>query len=409
MLSDLVGDFIARHKIKNILLGLSGGLDSIVLLHVLRKLQAKHNFSFRAVHIKHNLQDSASDWDAFCQQQCSDLGVAYLSIDVSVRDISKLGLESAARKARYAAFLSVIMPDEYLVTAQHANDQAETVLTQLIRGCGADGLAAMGHICAIGQNSHARPLLKVTRQDLEAYAASNSLRWVEDPSNADTHYARNAVRHKIIPELDSIRPGVVKTLCRVADNSADAMLCLQDMAQFDAKTVVVSDGVLSISALQQLSAARQRNILRYCCKQFCLSIPGRKHLLQIQTMLAAEPDKMPEVKWGDAIARRYREHLYLQTFSAAPAAFDLQWDVRSDLYINDSWTLSAASYRHLGGDLRVASRSAVGSKLSVRMSSSSRRQLKNCWQDWGVPTWTRDKVPLIIKDSEIVAVPGFLD
>ena len=199
-----------------VLLAYSGGLDSSVLLHQLVLLRNQRpELQLRAVHIHHGLNPLADSWVAHCEQQCAQWQVPLEVVRVQI-DARAGGIEAAARTARYDAFSQLLLPDEALLTAQHLDDQSETVLLALKRGSGPAGLAAMPQQHWLGQHRHLRPLLAVSRSQLEAWAQHHQLSWIEDDSNQDPRYDRNFLRLKVLPLLNDRWPHFASAVARSA-------------------------------------------------------------------------------------------------------------------------------------------------------------------------------------------------
>ena len=194
---------------------LSGGLDSTVLLHLLVQLRQIHSLPpLAAVHVHHGLQVAADAWPAHCQALCDALSVPLQVFRVQVQ--AGASLERAARDARYQAFVAVTQAQEVLLTGQHRDDQAETVLFRLLRGTGVSGLAGMPHQRTLGEGHLCRPLLDVSRAELEVYARAHALTWVEDPSNTQTDFSRNYLRHEVFPALTKRWPQATASMARSA-------------------------------------------------------------------------------------------------------------------------------------------------------------------------------------------------
>lgn len=247
----------------------SGGLDSTVLLHLLAHLAKTENLpALSALHIHHGLQAAADAWPEHCQSVCDALGVPLHVVRVQVQ--RGASLERAARDARYGAFVDATQVDDVLLTAQHQDDQAETLLFRLLRGAGVRGLSGMPNQRPVGRGLLVRPLLAVTRAELEAYATENHLNWIEDPSNQDRQFSRNYLRHQVFPVLTERWPQAMASMARSASHLNEAQALLNELAQIDlAEANTVSDfawlGVpsLELAALAKLSAARQRNALSH--------------------------------------------------------------------------------------------------------------------------------------------------
>ncbi len=245
-------------------LGLSGGVDSVALLSALVELAPRSAFSLRAIHVNHGISPNAGRWAAFCAELCARLQVPLQVEAVDIGPYRHLGLEGAAREARYAVFSRV--DADFVVLAQHRDDQAETLLLRLLRGAGLRGLAAMAPLRSLGGTRARllRPLLGVPRAEIEAYARERGLEWVEDESNADTARLRNFLRHEALPALEKQFPAARAAIARAAANLAEARELVDSMAQTDLEHCGDADS-LDIPALLALGDARAKNALRYWC------------------------------------------------------------------------------------------------------------------------------------------------
>lgn len=402
-------------------LALSGGLDSVVLLHALCQLA----IPFKAIHIHHGLQAKATDWAEFCQQLCQTWQRECQVIAVQVPRIKGQSLEAAARLARYQAFADIMQPGVLLLTAHHQDDQAETVLLQLLRGCGLRGLSAMPAYQAFGPGGLARPLLGISRKCLAHYAQTHHLSWVEDDSNAQIRFSRNFLRHEVIPVLKKRWPQLGITLARSAHHAAEAVVLLDELAQQDQARIKTPAG-LSVSQLNALSSARRRNVLRYYIRQQGLPIPDQAHLKRIeQEVLTAAPDKNPQVIWLGAEARRYRDTLYLMPpLPAYDPAFHTEWILGGEALPIPGIGLLKATWQ-ANYTPSPPTQAAIGScwigylrgtltHLTVRFRSGGNTvednrvaPAKKQWQRWGIPPWLRGRQPLLYQDKQWVMVIGY--
>ncbi|NNG62887.1 tRNA lysidine(34) synthetase TilS, partial [Pseudomonas fragi] len=277
---------------------LSGGLDSTVLLHVLAQLRQTRSLPpLSAIHVHHGLQAAADEWPAHCQALCNALGVPLQVVHVHVQ--AGASLERAAREARYQAFVTLTRAQEVLLTGQHRDDQAETLLFRLLRGAGVSGLAAMPRQRRLGEGNLCRPLLDVSRTDLEAYAREHSLGWIEDPSNQQTDFSRNYLRHEIFPLLTRRWPQAAASMARSAAHCAEAQGLLDDLARQDLQAAgAVSEfdwlGLpsLELAPITCLSPARQRNALRYWLAAFS-QLPDTDHWAGWDALRDARGDGQP--------------------------------------------------------------------------------------------------------------------
>ena len=241
--------------------GLSGGIDSVVLLHLLVQFSSRFQYRLSALHVHPGISAHADSWADFCSELCAKYAVPLQVERVDINPLRAMGIEAAARQLRHAALAQ--QPVDFVALAHHRDDQAETLLLQLLRGGGVRGASAM-QAFKPRQNLPAllRPLLNIDRSELDDYARAHDLRWVEDDSNLDVHYPRNFLRHQVLPVLEQRFPAYRTTLARSASHFAEAAELLEDLAVQDA-AIAIAGEVLSVSALCQLSVARGKNLLRY--------------------------------------------------------------------------------------------------------------------------------------------------
>jgi tRNA(Ile)-lysidine synthase len=287
-----------------IVVAYSGGLDSTVLTHALRQQRRKLE-GLRLVHVDHGLHPASSDWSAHCARQARAWRLPFVALNARVKIVRGESLEAAARDARYALLAQELEEGEVLVTAQHLDDQVETLLLQLFRGAGVAGLAAMPPCTRFAQGLIVRPLLSHTRAELAQYAARHRLQWVEDPSNQAERFGRNFLRHRVMPLLRGRWAGVDAAIARTARHMAEAAGLLDETAQRDLVAVADGDG-LNVAALRRLRPVRRRNVLRAFIAGAGLELPSTATMLEIAgTLLAVRADAQPEVSWdGGTLIRR---------------------------------------------------------------------------------------------------------
>jgi len=394
---------------------LSGGADSVALLHALcqlRELLATADVA--AVHVHHGLHAEADAWERHCRRLCADLGVALLVVRVDAAAVQGESPEAAARRARYQALRSLVSDGEAICTAHHQRDQAETLLLQLVRGAGPAGLAGMPALAPLGEGWLARPLLATSAQALRDYLTRHHLPWLEDPGNADRRFDRNYVRHEILPHLERRWPGVQRTLARAACHQADNAAIAQALAGIDLDEARgPSPGTLSGPALARLPAARARNLLRGWLAERGLPLAAATHLHGIlDQLLTARADATPLVSWPGAEVRRYRHALYaLSPMPAHDATRVIVWNPGSVLQLPHG-TLATASAQGRGLSVDCCARARVEVRFrhgGERFQPAGRRHstaLKKLLQASAVPPWLRDRIPLIYIDGELAAVAG---
>ncbi len=394
------------------LVAFSGGMDSHVLLHAMADLRETLAFPLRALHVDHGLQKESDAWANHCAEVCHHLGVPLHSVTLELNDTRGESLEAVAREARYEVFRDQLLPGELLLTAHHRDDQAETLLLQLLRGAGLSGLAAMPEVTPFGSGRLARPLLHQSRASLERYAQQVGIHWVEDQSNRDTGFDRNYLRHQIMPLLKSRWPGAGKTLARSARHCAEADCLLDELLQPTLSEMMAHDGSLSVRCLIEQPVHRIPALLRIWIRQAGYPMPSTARLSRIATeMLLAAADRSPVVEWRAGEVRRYRDRLYLSPKSAAPTAFaQIVWRGESSielpaglgrLYFSPKATdnLEVAVGRYL-------IRFRKPGDVCRPMGRGVNKRLKQLMQEAGVLPWMRDRIPIVVIDGEIAEVAG---
>ncbi len=393
-----------------LLLALSGGLDSSVLLHLLVSLKPILRFELHALHVHHGLSPNADAWAALCTEQCQSLDVPIRVVQVNVDQSSKLGIEAEARQMRYQALFDerLSIQADFIVTAHHQDDQAETFILQLMRGAGVKGLSSMAEVDRI--RSLIRPLLRVSRQALYDYAIQNELQWCDDESNDNTQYERNFVRHDVMPILQARYPSVKSVLSRTASHLAEANALLNTLAEIDAQTLVVNDSVC-LQGLSQLSNSRAKNLLRWWFAQHYLSMPTSDHLAEmLQQLLNAKPDAELSIKIQHYTLRRYQQRAYL-SIEQINEPFDLVWNGENELMVPNGGKLIFRQVEGAGlalkfgmTRLRITNRSG-GEQFKPDVLRPT-RTLKHLLQAANIPPWQRDHLPLIYWQDTLACVPG---
>lgn len=394
-----------------LVVGYSGGLDSHVLLYALARLRAEAGWVVRAVHIHHGLHAEADRWAEHCARTCAALDVALAVETVTVAGIADYGLEEAARRARYAAFARQLRVGEVLLTAHQRDDQAETVLLQLLRGTGVRGIAAMPAHAPFAGGSLARPLLRWDRAALAAYARER-LSYIDDPSNADTHLARNYVRTHVLPRLTARWPEAAEQLARSARHSMEAVTLLDEIAATDLTASATSTGELRIDALTMLTPARRSNLVRYWLRANGMRVPAETTLRRIIDQCERAPrTRHACIAWPEGEVRRYRDVITVRAREATPGDWRASWDPAAPLLIPGT-----------GKRLRTETTTGRGLALSWMRAApwqvqwrhggercwlpgrTHRHKLKKLLQEAGVPPWERARLPLVYVDGQLAAV-----
>lgn len=391
------------------LLAYSGGIDSQALLDLLAHARDILASPVRAIHIHHGLHPDADAWAGACVRQCAERDVPLRVERVEVVK-GGTGLEAAARAARYGLLQRLLVPGEALLTAHHRDDQVETLLLHLTRGTGTRGLAGMAERQVFGGGHLVRPLLAVSRATIREYATGQGLRWVDDPSNDDTRFRRNLLRHRVLPTMRETWPGLDQVLARSAEQLAEDRELLDQVAAQDYGQCHREAG-LSWSACTGLGDARLRNLLRYWLRIEGLPVPDRRQMAELCARLRRpSASGRFEVAWPGAVVWRYRDIVGAGVPRGEAPAFELPWDMSSPLTIEAlGMTLHAVPATGAG-----LSRTRIGTAVQVRSRRGGercqvhpgrpRRTLKNLMQEAGIPPRERGYVPLVFADGRLAAV-----
>ncbi|MBT9567762.1 MAG: tRNA lysidine(34) synthetase TilS [Thiobacillus sp.] len=413
--SEAAAACLARHVPPHacLTLALSGGLDSAVLLHLLAARRASYPFSLKAVHVNHGLSPHAEKWEAFCQHRCDALEVGLSIHRVRIGHADPAGVEAAARRERRAVFAG--LDTGFLLTAHHQNDQAETLLLQLLRGSGPKGLAAMPEAQRV-PGWHAvqlRPLLACSRSALRQYAQAYGLSWVEDESNQDPRYRRNVLRQRVIPELDRHFPGAAGTLARAAALQAESAALMDDLAAIDSAQAI-QDGRLDCAVLSGLSDSRARNLLRYFIAQQGWPLPNLRRLNEaLHQLRDAQSAAGVCVGLGRVALRRYRRGAYLVPVRDPLPQTRRVWQGEAELVLEQLGKKVLLTPTR-GAGLSRARLEAGHVELGVRAGRETlrlavggpHRTLKNLLQEAAVPPWERDRLPVLLCNGALVWAEG---
>ncbi len=390
----------------------SGGLDSSVLLHLLSHLRQTQDLPpLVAVHVDHGLQAAAGDWVRHCRSRCGELVVPLEVRRVEVE--SGASLERAARQARYAAFEALLEPEDVLLCAHHRDDQAETLLFRLLRGSGVRGLGAMAPARRLGRGWLVRPWLSVSREVLEGYAQQFGLTWVEDPSNRQVNFARNYLRHEVFPVLERRWPQAKRVIGRAAAHLAEADALLGELAENDLRNAA-GQGLpgwlplpsLDLAALGRLSPARQRNALRHWLRAWTL-LPDSEHWAGWRNLLDASEDACPIWRLTGGELRRANGRVWWlsgQWLAPLPAEALAIRAPETPLPNNGELTLTIGGKAPSGVELGALTlRYRQGGEL-MHAGSRGRRDLKRLLNEADVPWFVRQRLPLVYRDGELLAV-----
>ena len=407
-----LNEFAATGKF---LIGLSGGLDSVVLLHAMAKLRDQSGVSIqlRALHINHQLQDQAQNWEAHCLSLCAKLGIEFVSTKVEISRHS--GLENAAREARYREFEATLLIDEQLLLGHHRDDQMETLLLRLIRGSGSRGLSGIPRSRVLGASRLLRPLLDIDREELQSYAESEQLNWVEDHSNEDERFDRNYCRHSILPLIEERWPGYRESWSKSVVLASESEALIRELAAIDlAEIVTESKSVVSREKLLTLSEPRRRNVLRHWLASLGAKELGWNQLRQLsnEVLLGNTGQFITE----DVQIFCFRERVYVVASQKIGRGL-----VKIDL--DPIPGLPSAGERILPDNGRLRFREIQGagicadklSNLSIRyrlggeicrLVGRPSKTLKKILQESEIPPWLRSRIPLLYDGEDLAYIPG---
>ncbi len=391
----------------------SGGLDSCVLLHALCRLREALQLPLHAVHVDHGLRPDSSGWARHAQQTCDRLKIPCTVERVQVTRIRGHGLEDAARRARYACLARHVASGDVLLTAHQADDQAETVLLQLLRGTGVHGLAAMPAMAAFHQGRLARPLLEFTREQLAAYARQENLQWIDDTSNADLRLSRNYLRHQVFPLLEAHWPEASRRIARSAGMAAEAVELLDELAESDWSVCRGAErGTLSVMALRQLTPARRRNLTRCWLRRQGFQAPTAMHLDQVLAQVMRDPrEKQAVIRWKGIEVCRYRDELMaLRPRAETDSTLRIPWNPTEPLQIPGVGLLRAVAAQGDGLSQERIGKSPLivglrrGGEVCRLPGRAHHHKLKKLLQEAGIPPWERSRLPLVYVKDDLAAI-----
>ena len=443
--------FINRPEIANkpLVVALSGGVDSMVLLSLVASLKrnAELTAEVSAVHVHHGLSANADQWLSFCQQQCEDLDIEFKSKAVILEKSNRQSLEAVARDARYQAFSELTETDSVILTGHHQDDQAETILLALKRGSGVNGLAAMSSVRDFTeQRLLARPLLNIARAEIEQFAADNNLAWVEDESNLDTSFDRNFLRQSIIPQLRERWPSIEHSINRSASHCLQAQQLLEQYAEQDLSSALVASNIIDISKLEHLSKPQLINTLRLFVKTNNQLMPSQVQLEQVieqcftlsssmvndaaTAMTTAADSKVSNnanINIGEYSFRRHKQQLHLTEnyadisdfyshINLQPSSVDLNQikkiqlpdnlgELQFSLSNDAEQIVNNQLFKIFTDDLHnVEIKFTHDNPKCLPEFRQQRRTLKKVLQELAVPSWQRQRLPLIFINGELAAV-----
>jgi tRNA(Ile)-lysidine synthase len=382
----------------------SGGLDSQVLLDLL--IQDVHlKPKIQAIHVNHGLSENADSWTTHCVTYCKKNNIPLTSEQIMLTSLNS-NIEEQAREARYAVFQKHIQENECLVLAHHQDDQAETILLQLLRGAGIDGLAAMPMLTSKQGMTIIRPLLDSPKELLKCYAEINDLSFVDDESNNDTRFDRNYLRHEIMPRLKFRWPKASNSLARSAALISKAKSNIDELAILDSGPII-KNNLIIIKKLQLLSRERQLNVLRHWVKINNKRVPNEKKINQIiDNVINAKNDANPEVCFDDIAIMRFNQRLYLVEKTNTIQEPEKIWHLPEELccQLDNGLVEAIPCEKGLNIPLDAICMIKFRQGGEIIKYRGVNRRLKKLMHELKIPPWQRDKTPLLYVNQELAAV-----
>ena len=389
---------------------LSGGVDSVVLLHLMKQAQQQHlELKLEAVYVNHGLSKYADEWQGFCQSLCEELNVAFKAVHVEIYERSRTSLEAQAREARYQALDENSIPDSVILLGQHLNDQLETFLLRLKRGSGLQGLASMpqtrllasGRVCF-------RPMINITREQIEQFASEFAITHITDDSNVDERFDRNFLRHQVLPILMERFQGFEKSAARSIRLLQKQQSLLDEYTQNDLTHCQNKQGGLSCEAIAGFSKPRQANLIRAWLNQFTHQLPSENQLQQIiEQGLTAKADAQIKICLQSGDVRRHQQHWYFVKEQAISEAMDITLQSVELIGGRKLIVKAGKGIRKPRQDEQVRVEFNKPQARIKPLHKPGSNTLKHWFKDAKVAPWLRAQTPLIFYNDQLVQVVGY--
>ncbi|UJX24495.1 tRNA lysidine(34) synthetase TilS [Pseudoalteromonas sp. CF6-2] len=414
--SDLYHHFLAQlqpllnNQQRRFSVALSGGVDSVVLLHLMTTVRKQYpELEIEAVYVNHGLSQHAGEWQRFCQSLCEELDVAFKAVHVEIVERSRTSLEAQAREARYQALDENCLAGSVLLLGQHLNDQLETFLLRLKRGSGLQGLASMQQQRLLASERVCfRPLINITREQIEQFADEFAITHITDDSNSDERFDRNFLRHQVMPLLTMRFQGFEKSAARSIRLLQKQQSLLDEYTQSDLEQCQNLRGGLSCESVAKFSEARQANLVRAWLNQFTHQLPSENQLHQIiEQGLTAKADAQLKICLQSGDVRRHQQHWYFVKEQAIPEAMEI---ALQSIELTDGRKLTVKLGKGIrkpkpNEQVRVEFNKPQAQIKPLHKPGSN--TLKHWFKDAKVAPWLRAQVPLIYYNDELVQVVGY--
>jgi tRNA(Ile)-lysidine synthase len=390
-------------------IGFSGGADSTALLLAMWECREKLPAPIHAVHFHHGLQDAADAWQEDCASFCKERDIPFLSEKLEVVPVKRSSLEEAARNCRYHAVANILGDQEMYLTAHHAEDQAETLFLNLMRGSGIEGLAGIPVLRNLEKGWVARPLLDSHRADLEQFLIARGIGWLTDASNEDTAFDRNYLRHELFPLLEQRWPGLVRRLSRTARNARVSAAAMAMFIENQSGDLIRDKLKMPLQKLLELTPEMQTLIVRQWLRRHEVPVLPEARLREFLDQLAgSQLTSQAEVQWGDWMIKRYQRDLWLHRRKPILACPEVEWRSGMELDLGpDSGCLQLVGKpAHLPGSWLVRARKE-GDRIRL-LPNGPNHKIKQFFQSAFVPPWLRPGIPVLEWDGELVALGDWI-
>lgn len=388
--------------------GLSGGADSTALLHALHELRPKLESEIRVLHVNHGLESACDEWEVHCVETCKGLGLEILTRRVNVDKSTGAGREAEARRQRYAVVEEVMAPGEIFLTAHHEEDQAETLILNLMRGSGVDGLAGMPVVRTLGIGLLARPLLDFSMASLRHYLEERQLSWIEDPSNQDQRYDRNFVRQSLVPLISDRWPGASQRIAKSARLSRIASEQISEWAEEQLATHLRHPRVLSLSQLDPSAPSFALVVRHWLRNSKATSLPARQIEELASQCANANSESQLCIAWQGWTIRGFDQKLWLQSENETAECPDVTWSLPGTVDLGPvTGTLSMDSASNAWLE-NLAVRARQGGEVLLSVGGKHHKAVKNIFRELGIPPWLRSSVPLLSNAQKLLAVGDFV-
>ena len=391
----------------------SGGLDSSVLLKFLSDYP-EYQKKLVALHVNHGVNKESDYWEQFCKEKATELNVEFKSWRLG--ELKKTS-EQTLREKRYEAFQEWANPNDLIISGHHLDDQTETILFRLFRGTGLKGLQGINMISMVGPLNFYRPFLKNKKEDLFNYASKHNIDWIEDYSNRELYFSRNFIRNKIIPEIQKRWPYIHKSLNRISVKATKAHQVLEEVAIEDLNRIKFSKTVLDMEKLKSLSLQRQENLVLYWLNNFNnikLSSGQEDQIFSLITKPLEGSSILNIYKHNCAsdikiiISAKEIRVIDNNLFKPLSENMNLDWDLKGIIKISTGELSVEESFgrgidkKFIGSDIKIKAR--VGGERCKPFGRSKSQKIKNLFQEFDVPDWKRDYIPIIYVQEKIAAV-----